>query len=129
MNMQPESLHQITRRHFFQQSGFGIGALALSSLLNDKLLAQNIKPHLAPKAKRIIYLFMAGAPSQLDLFDYKPALLKYDGQDCPPEYLKGERFAFTKGVPKLQATPFKFAQHGKSGNTMSEVLPRLAESG
>ncbi len=133
MNMQLESLSQITRRHFFQQTGFGIGAAALSSLLSDNAFG-SANPHSAilapqspaPKAKRIIYLFMAGAPSQLDMFDYKPALLKYDGQDCPPEYLKGERFAFTKGVPKLQATPFKFAPHGQSGNTMSEVLPHLA---
>ena len=117
----------VTRRHFFQQAGFGIGAVALSSLLNEKLFAQSPQTHFAPKAKRIIYLFMAGAPSQLDMFDYKPALIKHDGQDCPAEYLKGERFAFTKGVPKLQGTPFKFAQHGQSGNTLSEVLPHLSK--
>ena len=127
MKQETNFLRSNTRRHFFQQTGFGLGSLALSSLLNDKLLAQDGKPHLAPKAKNIIYLFMAGGPSQLDLFDYKPALIKHDGEDCPAEYLQGERFAFTKGVPKLQATPFSFKQHGQSGNQLSEVIPHLAQ--
>src|ERR671910_723703 len=97
-------LQAVTRRHFFRQTGFGIGALALSSLINEKLFAQSLGhsvstqskpekkssqaeatrlPHFAPKAKNVIFLFMAGAPSQLDLLDYKPKLQQYDGQPCP----------------------------------------------
>ena len=76
---------QQTRRHFFQQAGFGLGALALNGLLDEKLFASAI----APKAKRVIFLFMAGAPSQLDLFDYKPKLQQHDGQPIPEEFIKG----------------------------------------
>ncbi|NUN03582.1 MAG: DUF1501 domain-containing protein, partial [Bryobacteraceae bacterium] len=85
-------LKNLTRRHFFQQSSlFGIGSVALSAILNERLFAgttgANMRPdgglHFAPKAKNVIFLFMAGAPSQLDLFDYKPALQKFDGQPCP----------------------------------------------
>jgi hypothetical protein len=121
-----------TRRHFFQQAGFGIGSLALSSLLNPDLLAQTVTnpmapkaPHFAPKAKQIIYLFMAGAPSQLDLFDYKATLNKYDGQPVPEDVIKGERFAFIKGTPKLLGSPHKFARHGKCGAELSNLLPQL----
>src|ERR1700716_801680 len=97
--MDAKTLHAITRRHFFKQSGFGIGGVALSALLDDKLFAQQAAdpfavraPHFAPKAKHIIYLFMAGAPTQLDLFDHKPELQKYDGQEIPAEFVpKGER--------------------------------------
>src|SRR5207253_7703006 len=110
--MQPKELHLQTRRHVFQQAGFGIGSVALGSLLNDSLFAQAAvnpisakPPHFAPKAKRIIYLFMAGAPSQLDMFDYKPALIKYNGQPIPEDVIKGERFAFIKGTPKLLGSP------------------------
>ena len=126
MNSPNNQIQDITRRHFFQQAGFGIGATALTALMNDELFAQQIQQR-APKAKHIIYLFMAGAPSQLELFDYKPALQKYHGQDCPPEYLKGERFAFTKGVPKLLGTPFQFKERGKSGQMISELLPHLSK--
>src|SRR5438132_1253652 len=131
-----ERLRDVTRRHFFKQAGFGIGAMALASLLDDKLLAavprvdDNVAPrgpHFAPKAKRVIYLFMAGGPSQLDLFDYKPALVKYDGQDIPQEFIKGERFAFIKGTPKMLGTPFRFRRHGQSGQELSDVLPHLAQ--
>src|SRR5262249_16215507 len=104
MNMQSEQLRDVTRRHFFNQPRFGIGAMALPSLLDENVLdAKNIQRvrHFAPKAKHVIYLFMAGAPSSLDLFDNKPALRKYDGQPCPDEYIKGERFAFIKGTPRL----------------------------
>ncbi len=123
MNRQSEKLLDITRRHFFKQTGFGIGAMALSSLLDENTFAagaiQRVQ-HFAPKAKRIIYLFMAGAPSTLDLFDNKPALRKYDGQPCPDEYIKGERFAFIKGVPKLLGSPFDFKKYGQSGQEMSD---------
>jgi hypothetical protein len=81
---------------------------------------------LAPRAKRVIYLHMAGSPSQLDLFDYKPDLQKLHLQDAPPSFLEGKRFAFIRGVPKVLASPFQFAQHGQSGQYLSELLPRLA---
>lgn len=121
-----------TRRHFFQQTGFGIGSLALCSLLNERAFGAQSgdnmlpkAPHFAPKAKRIIFLFMAGAPSQLDLFDYKPALNRYDGQPVPQDVIKGERFAFIKGTPKLLGSPHHFARHGKCGAELSSLLPHL----
>jgi len=129
-------LREITRRHFFQQSGFGIGALALTSLLDNRLFASTgslasagttIGPHFAPRAKRIIYLFMAGAPSQLDLFDPKPKLNQYDGQAIPEDIVKGERFAFIKGTPKLLGSPFQFTRHGQSGAELSDLLPHLSK--
>ena len=112
----------ITRRHFFQSTGFGLGSVALASV--QQALAQ--KPHFAPKAKNVIFLFMAGAPSQLDLFDYKPALNKFDGQPCPEELIKGERFAFIKGVPKLLGSPHTFRKFGQSGAEMSNLMPHLS---
>jgi hypothetical protein len=123
-----EHLKISTRRHFFQQSGLGIGSLALSSMLNRELFAQTAlrAPHFAPKAKNIIFLFMAGAPSQLDLFDYKPKLAEFDGKPVPAEVIKGERFAFIKGVPKLLGSPHTFARHGQSGAELSNLLPHLA---
>jgi Protein of unknown function (DUF1501) len=125
-----DTLRTITRRHFFERTSFGIGGLALASLLDSVVGAQvRSQPdgrQFAPKAKRVIYLFMAGAPSQLDLFDPKPALKKHDGQDIPEELIKGERFAFIKGTPKLLASPFGFAQHGESGAEISELMPHLA---
>ncbi len=132
--MDPKSLHAITRRHFFKQSGFGIGGVALSALLDEKLFAQTrdsalapLAPHFAPKAKNVIYLFMAGAPTQIDLFDSKPALQKHDGEEIPAEFIpKGERFAFIKGTPRLLGSPFKFTRHGQSGAELSELLPHLA---
>lgn len=132
-----KQLHAITRRHFFSKSAWGIGTLALASLLNDKLFsaqAAAIKdplnpraPHYAPKAKRVIYMFMEGAPSQLDLFDYKPKLVQLNMKPVPEEMIKGERFAFIKGVPKILGTPYKFIKHGQSGMELSELLPHLGE--
>src|SRR5258708_22910590 len=132
--MDPKTLRAITRRHFFKQSGFGIGGVALSALLDDRLFAQQAAdtfavrpPHFAPKAKNIIYLFMAGAPTQLDLFDHKPSLQKYDGQEIPAQFVpKGERFAFIKGTPRLLGSPFTFKRYGRSGAELSELLPHLA---
>jgi Protein of unknown function (DUF1501) len=126
-----EQLQQSTRRHFFRQTGFGIGAMALSSLFGEKIYAGDEnptprRPHFPPKAKNIIYLFMAGAPSQLDLFDHKPKLKQYDGQPIPEDFIKGERFAFIKGTPQLLGSPFNFRKCGKSGNELSELLPNLA---
>jgi Protein of unknown function (DUF1501) len=132
MNERNEKLKQLTRRHFFRQTGFGIGSMALSSLLDEKIFAGDTNPpprgpHLQPKAKNIIYLFMAGAPSQLDLFDHKPKLKQYDGQPIPEEFIKGERFAFIRGTPQLLGSPFNFKKCGRSGNELSELLPNLSE--
>ncbi len=120
-----QMLKATTRRHFFKQSGFGIGAAALTNVLNPSLLADTKQPMFPAKAKSIIYLFMAGAPSQVDLFDPKPVLQKYDGQNIPDEFVKGERFAFIKGKPKLLGSPFEFTRCGKSGAEVSELLPHM----
>ncbi len=130
-----ELLRAQTRRHFFRQTGFGIGAAAPTSLLNRSLFAAdtvNPTDPLAPKspmfpakAKSIIYLFMAGAPSQVDLLDPKPTLQKYDGQNVPQELMKGERFAFIKGTPKLLGSPYQFERCGQTGSEISELLPHL----
>ena len=129
----------VTRRHFFKDCGVGLGSIALASLLKETAVAtpqsaipnpQSQKPHFAPKAKRIIFLFQAGAPSQLEMFDNKPGLAKYNGKPCPPELLKGQTLAFIKPDAALFATEFKFARHGKSGAEMSEVmthLPKVAD--
>jgi hypothetical protein len=133
---QQTHLRAITRRHFFRQSGFGIGGLALANLIGDASPAwagqaaavggAPIGPHFAPKAKRVIYLFMAGAPSQLDLFDFKPKLQQFNNQPVPSDVIKGERFAFIKNTPTLLGSPFTFTRHGGSGNEISELLPNLA---
>ncbi len=102
--------------------------MALSSLLSEDAAAQMTQrkvQHFAPKAKNVIFLFMAGGPSQLDMFDPKPLLNKYDNQPIPAELVKGERFAFIKGTPLCLGSPFKFKQHGQSGAVMSELLPHL----
>ncbi|MCS6919967.1 MAG: DUF1501 domain-containing protein, partial [Fimbriimonadales bacterium] len=126
-----EALKQMTRRHFFRVCGYGIGALALNALMNEKLFASSDplapkQPHFKPRAKNIIFLFMAGAPSQIDLFDYKPMLQQHNGQPCPESLLRGERFAFIKGRPILLGSPYKFSRHGQSGQEISELLPHIA---
>ena len=135
MNLREETLKLVTRRQFFKNCGAGLGTLALASLLNDKLFAAAASPadplfpkvpHFAPKAKNIIYLHMAGAPSQLDLLDYKPKLVELNNQKIPEEMIKNERFAFIKGVPKLLGSPHKFRKHGQSGAEISDALPYLA---
>ena len=136
---QPDSL-QNTRRWFFQQCAIGLGSLALGSLLSDNRLvaapAASVnpfapkKPHFAPKAKNIIYLFMAGGPSQLELFDYKPKLQELNGQPIPESFVEGKRFAFmdtfSKERPKLMGSRRKFTQHGQSGAYVSELFPHTA---
>ena len=114
-------LRNLTRRHFFETAGFSLGSAALASLTQKAALAQH-----KSKAKSIIYLFMAGAPSQLDMFDHKPVLTKYDGQPVPEDVIKGERFAFIKGVPKLLGSPHSFRQFGQSGAEVSNLLPHLS---
>jgi hypothetical protein len=121
-------LHQ-TRRHFLGAGSLGLGAAAVSLLGGRSIAADNPlspkKPHFAPKAKRVIYLHMSGSPPHLDLFDYKPELVKRSGKDVPESYLNGRRFAFTSGVPKLMGTPRKFEQHGKGGIWMSDAVPNF----
>jgi hypothetical protein len=127
--MKAQALRRLTRRHFFRDAGFGIGGSALLQLLRHDLFAAPLDtraPHFAPKAKSIVYLFMAGAPSQLDLLDPKPKLQQLDGTNAPDEVFKGERFAFIRGVPRLLGSPYKFARHGQSGADVSELLPHTA---
>src|SRR5450432_4241261 len=114
-------LRHLTRRHFFETTALSLGSTALASLTQV-----NAAGAPAAKAKSIIYLFMAGAPSQLDMFDYKPTLTKFDGQPVPEDVIKGERFAFIKGVPKLLASPHSFRQFGQSGAELSNLLPHLS---
>src|SRR5947207_957391 len=122
-----------TRRHFFHDCALGVGAMGLTSLLNQDAAAKPAsgpQPHFKPRAKSVIYLFMAGGPSQLELFDYKPQLQKLHNQPIPGSYLQGKRFAFmdtfAKDVPKLLGTRRQFAQHGQSGAWVSELLPHTA---
>jgi hypothetical protein len=132
-----EYRQNVTRRAFLKRSGLGFGAMALGSLLAESLFAADPAagtrnplaarpPHFAPRAKRVIYLHMVGAPSQLDLFDYKPGLEKYDGKPCPDEFIRGKRFAFLRGHPNIAATRQQFQRHGRSGAEMSQLLPNLA---
>jgi hypothetical protein len=122
-----------TRRQFFQDCAIGLGSLGLLSLLNDRAFAEPPRtdplaprlPHFKPRAKSIIYLFMNGAPSQLDLLDPKPRLQELNGQACPDDFTKGERFAFIKGTPKILGSPYKFERCGNSGAEISELLPHL----
>ena len=134
-NIELEKALAMTRRHFFGRVGLGFGAMALSSLLTREGRAASgagvnplaaKAPMVPAKAKSIIYLHMAGAPSQVDLFEYKPALIKFSGQPCPKEYLEGKRFAFIKGVPTMLGPLFKYNQHGKTGQWISELLPNFA---
>lgn len=132
MRSPPLDFLHLNRREFFTRSGGLLGGAALGSLLAGDLPAATVdsafnpRPHFAPKAKHVIYLHMIGAPSHLDLFDYKPALQKHDGEKCPDELLKGKRFAFIGGEMKLAGSTYKFAKHGRSGAEMSELLPHLA---
>ncbi len=128
-----EILKHITRRHFFRDAGFGIGGLALADLFGGAQAAADsatapasrLGPHFAPKAKNIVFLFMAGGPSTIDLFDDKPKLKQLNGQPCPESLLRGQRFAFIKGVPRLLGSPHTFKRAGKSGLEVSELLPHL----
>ena len=121
-------LRAITRRHFFRQAGFGIGTAALWELLTRDVAASGAArgTHFAPRAKNVIYLFMAGAPSQVDLLDHKPKLAALDGSSAPEEIVKGERFAFIRGTPKLLGSPYRFTPQGQSGAEVSELLPHLS---
>jgi hypothetical protein len=129
-----------SRRWFLKECGLGLGKIALASLLTEAFTtrsgavsmaaAEAIKPkqpHFPGKAKRIIHLFMAGAPSQLDLFDHKPELAKLEGKPLPPSVIGGQRYAFIRPDAAVLGPQFKFAKHGQSGAELSEMLPHLAE--
>jgi hypothetical protein len=142
--MSPEQefkLH-LTRRQFFSRNAAGIGGMALASLLNPDLFGATNNssetktgglpglPHFAPKAKRVIYLHQSGAPSQIDLFDYKPALKKLQGSELPDTVRNGQRITgMTSGQSSLPvaSSMFEFKQHGKSGAWLSELLPHHAK--
>jgi hypothetical protein len=135
MNPQLESLQYKTRRHFFKQCSMGLGGVALADMLATDVHALEAPdnpllpklPPFAAKAKRVIYLHLTGSPPHLDMWDHKPELVKRDGQECPDEYIKGKKFAFTSGTPKLMGSPRKFAQYGKNGLWMSDAIPHLHE--
>ena len=134
-----------TRRLFLKNAGLSLGALACSFLwggcqskqspdlapappqLNTARPLQIKLPHFAPKAKAVIYIHLAGAPSQFELFEYKPELVKLHGQDCPSSLLDGKKFAFIRGVPKMLGPQAQFQQHGESGTWVSERLPYFAK--
>src|SRR3954453_9720462 len=139
MDLQREHELLLTRRHFFGRTATGIGTVALASLLNERLFAADVDAslkaqgalpalHFAPKAKRVIYLFMSGGPSHIDLFDYKPKLKEYHGEELPGSVRMGQRITgMTSGQASFPcvAPMFKFAQHGQSGTWLSELLPNL----
>ena len=130
-------LQDSTRRHFFSRCSMGLGSIALGSLLSDNKISAAPspsdplapqRPHFPARAKNVIYLFMAGGPSQLELFDYKPKLVELNGQPMPQSYIEGKRFAFmnsSHGV-KCLGTRRKFKQHGQSGAWISDLLPHTA---
>mgnify|MGYP001627896721 CR=1 FL=1 len=136
----PAFLHHQTRRQLFQTCGVGLGKVALASLLangvsrssafgvgsSESPLAPKLT-HFAPKAKRVIYLFMAGAPSQLELFDNKPKLQELDGKPIPPSVIAGQRYAFIQPDAAVLAPRFPFQRHGESGAEFSDRLPHLAK--
>ncbi|MBI1314675.1 DUF1501 domain-containing protein [bacterium] len=123
------------RRWFLKDCAVGLGSVALGQLLQQESAPSSLqaaqstaqKTHHAPRAKNVIYLFMAGAPSHLELFDNKPELAKYDGKLPPEELIKDYRAAFISPNSALLGPRFKFARHGESGQEMSEILPHMAE--
>lgn len=134
-------LEEQTRRHFLKNCTLGLGGLAFSSMLGacgntssksavgqlsgkDPLALKS--PHFPGRVKNVIYIHMAGAPSQLELFDHKPDLIGLDGKECPPSLLEGKRFAFIRGVPKMLGPQATFKQHGQSGAWISNYLPHLS---
>jgi hypothetical protein len=137
-----KSTTSVPRRYFLHDCALGLGKLAAASLLSSSLPSSALSappreqsarplaprpPHYAPKAKAVIHLFMAGAPSQLDLFDYKPKLIEYEGKPIPPEVIGGQRYAFIRSDAAVLGPQYKFAKHGESGAELSEMLPHLAK--
>src|ERR1043165_364856 len=143
--LQSAILQAQTRRHFLRSVGSGMGSLFLGTSLANYAAAANAKdkkstlsfardassplaalpPQFPAKVRRVIYLHMAGAPSQLELFEHKPELKRFDGQDCPASFLAGKRFAFISGVPKLLGSQYPFHQAGQSGQWISDRLPHI----
>lgn len=138
--IQTERLRAQTRRHFIQNCGTGLGAMFLG-LANSSHAARPaldfsrpaaaplmpLPPQFRARAKRVIYLHMAGAPSQLELFEHKPDLARVDGKPCPPSFLEGKRFAFITGVPNMLGPQYPFHQSGKAGMWISDRLPHLEQ--
>jgi hypothetical protein len=137
-----------TRRHFLRSMGGGLGTVVLGTLASKIVPSAKaagaetaaldfsrdtrtplspLPPQFAAKVRRVIYLHMAGAPSQLELFEHKPVLKRFDGQDCPESFLAGKRFAFISGIPKLLGSQYPFHQAGQSGQWISDRLPHIAE--
>jgi len=139
MDVRTHHARALTRRHFLKNCHVGLGGLALGGMLpsgkragaTETISAINPllpkQPHFAPRAKRVIYLHMAGSPPQHELFDYKPKLVELNMQPCPDEYMKNQRFPFIKGHPKLLGTPYTFEPRGESGTLVSELLPHFSE--
>src|SRR5436305_1190064 len=137
MNLNPANA--VSRRYFFQECGVGLGKIGLASLLTGALAPQSFAapqsnnplvakpPHFPAKAKAVIHLFMAGAPSQLEMFDYKPELAKLEGKPIPPSVIGGQRYAFIRADANVLGPRFKFAKHGQSGAELSEMLPHLSK--
>ncbi len=128
-------LSRVTRRHFLKSCGTGLGAIAFASMAAGTAAATATAPpdplaprppHFAPAARRVIFLHMAGGPSPLELFDYKPTLARLDGEKCPDSLLEGKRFAFIRGVPRMLGPQASFRQHGESGAWVSNHMPHLA---
>ena len=129
----------LTRRHFFHDCGIGVGKMALASLLVDSLgrpaaaaappsLLAPKPPHFPGRARAVIQLFMAGAPSQLELFDYKPKLAEIAGSPIPPEVIGGQRYAFIRSDAAVLGPQFAFATHGECGAELSEIITHLAKA-
>ena len=133
------ALQHQTRRHFLRGCTTGLGAMWMA--MNDTAFAATgnlpvhdatnplsaVQPPLPATAKRVIFLHMIGAPSQLELFDFKPDLQRLDGKECPQSFLEGKRFAFIQGTPKMLGPQYPFEQHGQSGAWVSDRLPHLAK--
>ena len=133
MNLYQQHLQHQTRRHFLTGSGISLGSIALGQMLGGTAVAAQApvnplspkKSHFQGNAKRVIYIHLTGSPPHLDLWDYKPELVKRNNEDCPDEFYKGKRFAFTSGRPKLMGTPRTFKQFGKGGTWMSDAIPNF----
>ena len=135
----PNQTPLIARRHFLHDCGVGLGKMSLAALLTQAFSSNSRgsidktnplaprQPHFPPKAKRVIHLFMAGAPSQLDLFDYKPELAKLEGKPLPPSVIGSQRYAFIRPDAAVLGPRFKFAKYGQCGAELSELLPNLAQ--
>ncbi len=131
LNFRFANARALSRRQFLHRTGLSLGGMALSGMLaraaSKPVSPLAVKPPTFPgRAKSVIYLHMSGAPPSLDLFDYKPKLNELHMQPCPEELIKGQKFAFIKGVPKMLGTPHQFKQYGKSGAWFSNIIPNLA---